>query len=155
MLYRGDNLVAFQQAKIDTALVVIWVVHPPDLQIPAFATPGDYHFALMYNSGEYDDWWKNVLYWWTTWIPDITIIQWNFDVVESSLWDNLFAPYVLYLDDVMGKPYCLSIPCPLFIILVIILFVILIKFIVPLWLHIPKAAKWNPNKYRNRKVKKL
>jgi hypothetical protein len=156
-LYKGDDLIMFQQAKIDTQSYIAieaWFVSPPDMQVPAFAEPGSYHFILMYNPGEYDDWWKNILFWGTTWLPDITVVRWDLDVQESSLQDNMFAPFVIFIDDIGGKPYNIIIPCLLFDILAIIFFIIFIKFVVPLWLRIPKAARVDLNIYRNRKVKK-
>jgi hypothetical protein len=157
-LYKGDDLIMFQQAKIDTQSYIVinaWFVSPPDMQVPAFAEPGSYEFVLIYNSGEYDDWWKNILFWWSTWVSDIQFLRWDLDVQESSLQDNLFAPYVIFIDDIGGRPYNIIIPCLLFDILAVIFFIIFIKFVVPLWLRIPKAARVDLNIYRNRKVKKI
>lgn len=159
MLYHDDKMVAFMSAKTEDVSFGVMKVYLPDFQIPAFAEPGQYHFVLIHEPVELE-WWQKIIGFLWLWdmAPELLLGFWNFQVGESSLQDNLFAPYIIFIPAntwlifETSKPFCATIPCPLFILLAIILFVVFIRLIVPLWLHIPKA--WDP-KYNRRKVKKL
>jgi len=150
-LYSGNNKIAYVHAPDPawTGLGGGWlkVNVPDDLKIPVLASTGQYSVRFVWAAGG-------------LFSEKQEYIVWYFPVGASSLWDNLFAPYYLYMPAQkflgvfdMTSDFCIQIPCPLFILLAIVLFIVFIRFVVPLWLRIPKAARVDPRKMRgDRKI---
>jgi hypothetical protein len=85
---------------------------------------------------------------------EVLIHRIYFEVIEASLWDNIFAPYYLTWGGMswsfieFNEGFSFAIPMPLFILVIFAIFIVIIKLVIPLWLSIPKAA--GP---RQRKIK--